>query len=222
MVLALVVPVSAQQAAVRRFVRASGEGTVTVRPDAARVGLSIVTQDATAAEVASKNSTAAAAVIAAIRQLLGPNADVKTVSYNLTPTYTYPRDGSPQQLTGFLATNSIEAVAGDITLAGRVIDTAVSAGATRVDGIRLFLKDDDASRAQALRTAAQRAKTRADAIALGLGVRLGGILSATEGVSTGLVIPDTRLGAGAAAQTPIEGGTLEVRAIVTVDVEITP
>ena len=218
----LIAPLSAQQI-VRRSISASADGSVAVRPDAARVTVAVVKQAATAAEAASQNATVATAVIDAVRRLLGANADVKTVYYHLSPVYSNPRDGSPSQITGFTATNSIEAVAGDPNLAGRVIDTAVSAGATRVEGIRLFLRNDDASRAQALRLASQRARAKAEAIAMGLGVRLGQILNAREGfASLPSVGIDRSGGALATTQTPIEAGTLEVRATVTVDIEIAP
>src|SRR3954453_20422347 len=120
-------PLAAQT--VRRSVQASGDGSVSVRPDAARISVSVVKQAGTAADAASQNATVAAAVIAALRQLLGPNADVKTTQYFLGPFYNSPRDGTAPQLTGFTATNTIEAVSADPNLAGRVVDTSVSAGA---------------------------------------------------------------------------------------------
>jgi uncharacterized protein YggE len=71
-------PATAQT--VRRSVRATGEGSVSVRPDAARVSVAVVKQAATAADAASQNASAASAVLAAVRQLLGQNADVRTSS----------------------------------------------------------------------------------------------------------------------------------------------
>jgi uncharacterized protein YggE len=174
-----VIPVAAQT--VRRSVRATGEGSVSVRPDAARVSIAVVKQAASAGDAASQNATAAAAVIAAVRQLLGQNADIRTSSYSLTANYSVPRDGAPAQIIGYTATNVIEAVAADPTLAGRVIDTAIGAGANRINNVQLFLRDEEPSRAQALRVAAQRARARADAIALGVGVRLGQVLNAEQG-----------------------------------------
>jgi pantothenate synthetase len=90
-------PATAQT--VRRSVRAIGEGSVSVRPDAARVSVAVVKQAATAADAASQNATAASAVITAVRQLLGQNADVKTSSYSLIANYSISREGSPAQIT---------------------------------------------------------------------------------------------------------------------------
>ena len=212
----------AQTTPSRRFVRTTGEASVSVRPDAARVTVSIVKEAPTAAEAASATATASAAVIAAIRQLLSANAEVRTAAYHLTPVYTYPREGGQPQLRGFSATEVIEATATDTAVAGRIIDAAIAAGATRVDGVRLFIRDEEPSRAQALRNATLKERSKADAVALGLGVRLGAILSAQEGRSCpGTIIPAARVGLEAlATPTVVEAGTLEVRATVTVDIEI--
>jgi uncharacterized protein YggE len=217
-------PCLTAQVAPRRLIRAIGEASVSVRPDAARVTISVIKQAATAEAASSENASVTSAVIAALRQLLGPTAEIRTVAYNLSPIYVYPRDNTPPQITAFSASNTLQAITNDSSIAGRVVDTAIAAGATRVDGVGLFLKEDDASRAQALRLASQRARAKADAIALGLGVRLGAVLTAQEGVSTP-VLPANRIDLGAAATatpTPIETGTLEVRATVTLDIEIAP
>jgi len=206
-------PVFGQTTASIRSVRATGDGSVSVRPDSARVTISVSSQAGTASEAASQNATAASAVIAAERQLLGANADVKTVAYRLTPLYNLQ-----QQITAFNAANTIQAVAADPNLAGRVVDTAIAAGATRIDGVQLFLRDDESAQRQALLIASQRARAHADAIAMGLGVRLGSVVNAQEAVTPGVISP---IGA-VTATTPVEVGNLEVRATVTVDTEILP
>src|SRR5690606_17397643 len=102
-----------------------------------------------------------------------------------------------------------------LTLSGRIIDTATQAGANNVTNLRFLLKDSESARNQALRMATQQARGRAEAIAQGLSVRLGGVLAASEGFTTRVVGgPDERT-ANAATPTPIESGTLEVRATVS-------
>jgi uncharacterized protein YggE len=221
---AAVAPQLPAQQTTRRLVRVIGEASVSVRPDSARITVSVVKQATTAAAAAADNATTTTAVIAALRQLLGPNADVRTAGYNLSPIYA--RDNNNvQRITGYAVSNTVQAVANDPSLAGRVVDAAIAAGASRVDSVSLFLRDEEPSRIQALRMASQKARTKADAVALGLGVRLGTILMAQEtAVSPAGIIPIARIeGPGATAVvTPIEAGTLEVRATVTLDVEIAP
>jgi uncharacterized protein YggE len=199
----------------RRVIRAYGEASVSVRPDVARISVGVVTQERTASDAATKNAEQAAAVIAALRALLGATAEIRTSSYSLTALIN-----AQQQITGFLANNVVEATVADLSLIGRVIDAAIQAGANRVESLRMGLKDDETQRAQALRLAAQKARVKAEAIASGLGVRLGAVISAQEGYQ---VQPVTNLDRGAiaaaAVATPIEPGTLDVRAAITLDLE---
>ena len=153
-----------------------------MRPDVARVAVGVITQDRTASDAATKNAEQAAAVIAALRSLLGATAEIQTISYSLTPVYTYPSGGQPQ-LTGFSANNIVEATVGDPGAdrsGGRCSDSGgrQSRGkpADGTEGRRFRA-------AQALRLAGQRARVKAEAIAAGLGVRLGAVIAAHEGVS---------------------------------------
>jgi uncharacterized protein YggE len=206
-----------------RLIRAVGEGKATGKPDQAQLALAVVTQAATAQAAAEQNATQTTAVLTQLKQLLGANADLKTLNYSLSPVYNYPRDGGAPTLTGFIANNTVEATVGDLNLPGRIIDTAIQAGANRVDSLRFTIKDDQTLRGQALRAAALRARSHADAIALGLGVRLGAVLAAAEGFSSGIIYADASKGLAAAAPsvpTPVQPGTIDITAILTLEIEI--
>ena len=209
-------------ASTRHLIRAVGEGKASGKPDQAQVDFAVVTQAATAQDAAAQNANQTTAVLTQLRQLLGANADIKTLNYSLSPVYNYPRDGSPATLTGFTANNTVEATVSDLNLPGKIIDTAIQAGANRVDGLRFSIKDDQALRGQALRSAALQARSHAEAIALGLGVRLGAVIGAAEGYSAGIV-PASRIAltAGASVLTPVQPGNIDVTATVTLEIEIT-
>src|SRR4051812_24021839 len=74
----------------RRIIRASGVGKVSIKPDQAQVSVAVVTQAATAQLAAAQNADQTTAVLNALKQLLGANADLKTINYSLTPLYNYP------------------------------------------------------------------------------------------------------------------------------------
>ena len=205
----------------RGFIRAYGEGVVSMKPDQARVTFSIVTTGQTANEVSNQNSVRTSAVMDQLRSLLGAKGELKTLSYSLSPNYVYPRDGGVPQLVGFTAQNTLETTVNELAMVGNTIDTGIQAGATRVDGLRLSLKDEEPAKAQALRTAGQKARAKAESIATGLNVRLGAVIAAEEGVSVRSIVGD-RAPTGAAAVTPVEPGTLDVRATITLDIEIAP
>lgn len=210
----------AQNAPARRSITATGQGSVSVTPDLARVDVGVSTTASTAQDAAAQNATQVSSVLAQLKLALGTTGEVKTVSYSLTPNYNYPPNGTPV-LTGYTATNIVEATTSDLTIVGKVIDSAVQGGANRVQSLTFTLKDDSAARGQALQSAAKRARADADAIATGLGIHTGNIIQANEGTT---VTPVISLGAATptAAATPVQPGNLEVHATVTIQVEIVP
>jgi len=218
--LGLALVLSAQTTPTRR-IQANGTATVSVKPDTARVSMGVTTTATTAQDATSQNATVAQAVLDKLTQLLGQNADIKTLSYSLSPNYSYPPGGGNPTLLGYTATNTVQVTTADLTLPGKIIDTATQAGANRVDGLSFFLKDDSAPKGQALRLATIQAKQHADAIASGLSLHTGNVLFIQEGVTSTPVYAATGGIAASAAATPVQTGTVDVRADVTLQIEIT-
>ncbi len=208
------------QTARRPFVRAYGEASISVQPDQAKVQFGVVTQAPTAQTAANQNATQVTALLAALRSLLGPSAEIKTLSYSLSPIYNYPREGGQPTLTGYTATNIVGVTVPDTTIVGKVIDTGIQAGGNRVQGIQFGLKDDRAARQQALRLATAQAKSDADAMAAGLNLKTGAVTAIEEGVQVRPFPVDARAMAMTAEATPIESGPLEIHANVTLEVEL--
>lgn len=208
--------------AAQRLVRASGEGMVSAVPDRAKVSVGVVTQAATAQEAAAQNATQVEAVLAQLRLLLGAGADLKTINYTLTPNYRYPTGGGTPTLVNYTASNTVEVTLADLSLIGRVIDTAAQAGANQIQSLRFTVADPEPLRSRALAAAAKQARARAEAIASGLGVRLGAVLTAQEGAVIVPLYADTRQVGAGGTPTPIETGLVEVRATVTVEFELAP
>jgi uncharacterized protein YggE len=202
-------------------ITAVGDASVSVPPDMARVDLGVATQAATAQDATQQNATQAGAVITALQTLLGSNASIKTISYSVSPVYNNPPSGQSATIIGYMVTNIVEATLTDLTQVGKVIDTAIQSGANRVQGISFGLQDRTAPVAQALKLAASRARSQADAIASGLNLHTGSVLEASEGVN--LTSNPTVLAPGAGvATTPIETGMVVIQASVTIQVAITP
>lgn len=200
---------------VAQTVRASGEGVVSLKPDKMTLTVSVVTQADTAQQAADDNAARSTVVIEAVRRLLGAGADLRTVAYSVNPVYKYPSGGSPI-LSGYSASNSLEATTTDLSIAGRLIDVAVQAGATTVGGIRFGLKDPQPARQAALKLAVQQAKVSAEAMASGLNARVGNVITIAES-STASVINSDRMSTAATTPTPVETGMVEVRASVAIE-----
>ena len=201
------------QTAPRPSITASGDATVSANPDQAAISVSVSNSATTALDASAQNAAQTSSVIAALRGVMASGDELKTVSYSLNPTYN-----NQGVLTGYSATNSIQVTTGDLTSTGKLIDTATLGGATRVQSLSFGLKDSQPLRAQALKLAAGKARTQVEAIAAGLGVKLGNVIAASDGSSVSPVVLGTvSLAAGA---TPIVTGAVQVTASVRLQVEV--
>ena len=198
------------------FVKAVGQGSVSVQPDQAKIDFSVITIAATAQTAASQNATQVGGLIAALQTLLGSTGNIQTIGYSLSPNYNYPPGGNPV-LTGYTASNTIEVSASDLSMVGTIIDTGVGSGATNVQSLQFTLKNSDPVVQQALKLATAQAKAHADAMASGVGMHSGAVRSIQENVSSS-VTPGV---APIANTTPVLPGLVNIQATVTIEVDLT-
>jgi uncharacterized protein YggE len=214
-----------QRSADKTFIQATGEGTISAKPDQAVVEIGVVSQGATAAAAAAQNAKQTDAFLAELGRVLGAGKKLRTTNYSVHPNYQYPKPGATPTITGYTATNVVEVTLDDLSLVGKVIDTATQSGANIVQRTQFQLKNSAAVRAQALRQAAEQARISADAIAAGLGVKVVRVLSAEEitpeaGVPRLARAMAAEAPMGAAPPTPLEVGMIEVTVRVLLRVEI--
>jgi uncharacterized protein YggE len=209
-------------------IRVTGDARVSARPDRVQIDLGVQSVAPLSREAAAANAKTLDAVLAAVRTAAGPTGQLRTVSYSLSPNYQYRPNAEPA-ITGYTALNVVEVTLDDLARMGDVIDAATRAGANRVQGIQYTLRDQDATRAEALRQAAQRARAEAEVLAGALNLRILRVLTVEES-SPGIVPLRAHVamaraavaGAAAEAPTPVEAGTLDVNAQVVLAVEVGP
>lgn len=206
------------------YIQATGEATVSVKPDRAVIDIGVVTEETTAAGAALKNATQTETVLANFRGLVNTRGHVTTATYSVRPNYRVPKPGAAQVLVGYGVTNTVEVTLDDLSLLSKVIDAATQAGANSIQGLRFELKDSSVVHARALRLAAEQAKANADAMAAGVGLKLGRIVSIEEPTTEEPFAYHKRaaapMQAGLQAPTPIEIGTLDFTATVILRAEI--
>ena len=204
-------------------IRVTGTATASAEPERAEIDLGVVTQAATAEAAADANAEKLERVIAAVRNALGPNGKIETQSYSLRPNYTRPRDGGEATIASYTASNMIRVTEIAIDDAAKVMDAATGAGTTNVQRLRFTVEDEEALRLQALADAARVARARAEALAGALELDIVQVLSLTEGEPV-VVRPYAGVAMMQAesrgVQTPVEPGDVEVRATVTLRVEV--
>lgn len=191
----------------------SGTGEVRAMPDIAYVTLGVRTRADTANLATTRNATAMNRVIQAIRRAGIAEADIETVQYTVQPVFEYPQN-APPRITGYEATNLVKVTVRDLKQVGPIIDAAIAAEANVVQDVSFSLKDEAAARSSALTMAVQDGRAKASVMASALGVRLGPLISATEG-SPPVVIPFlARAEFATATETPISPQQIVVRATV--------
>jgi uncharacterized protein YggE len=205
---------------------AHGEGEVRVKPDQVRIQIGVTTQAPTAQEAGGQNAKHSVAVIAELKQQLGPTAEFQTTNYSLHPTYKSQRDGGKPTIVGYQANNTVEVKLTDVSAVGKVIDWATKSGANQIQGIHFSLRDEQKARAEALAKAAAQARANAQALAAAVGLRVVRLVKIEDGQAAPPVPMRAemmmRQAADSAAPTPVEAGDIEVRAKVTVTAEVAP
>jgi uncharacterized protein YggE len=205
------VALAAPDAAQVRSITVNGTGRVTLTPDMATVDLGVDTRAATAAGAQEAAATKMTAVLASVRSFGIADKDIATVNIGLSPTYDY--NNGNQKLTGYEATQTLEVKVHKLSDTGKLIDSAVTAGASIISGINLTVSDPAAATAQARTAAVADAKARATALAQAAGVSLGAPISITEVTSPVTTPIPFAMGAAPAADkasTPIVPGTTEI------------
>lgn len=194
-------------------VTTNGHGVVTVVPDQAGVSAGVRTNAATAAAALAENARIANAVVAALKKAGGTQLQTQQVSL-------YPQTDEQGNVTGYSAQNAVSAKT-KIAGAGALIDAAVGAGANTVDGPTLTVSDSDALYRQALKKAVENARLKAQALADAGGFGVGPVTTVVEQGATPPVVFQPIAGAAKAADsTPVEPGTQDVTADVTVSFTI--
>jgi len=194
----------------------TGEATITRAPDVARVVFAVEARDRDPKAAQGSAAGTMSSVQAALRQAgLGEDA-LRTLSYDLEPEYDYVKDH--RELRDYVARNRMEARVDAIPRVGAVVDAAVGAGATSVDGLSFDLKDRRAVEREALKAATADAWSRAQAAASGVGRSVDHVLRIEEPGAESSPRPQPmlamRAGGPAAAPPPISAGSVEITARV--------
>ena len=188
-----------------------GHGVVTVVPDEASITAGVHTQAVSASDALAQNAKLMNSVIAALKAAGGTDLQTQQVSLN-------PQTNDQNQVTGYAADDSVSAKA-KIADVGALIDAAVAAGANNVDGPNLDVSDRDALYRDALGKAVEDARAKAEALAQAGGFGVGPVSSVTE-QSAGAPVPVFQAAVAKSDGTPVEAGTQDVTADVTVTFRI--
>jgi uncharacterized protein YggE len=216
---------SARPAAELATLTVRGESVVPVQPDELRLQLTL-TEVRQAPGEAYEEVARHAAELADVLSELGVDETARSTSAVLVhEEREYDERGRPVH-RGYSATSSTHVRLEDPASAGKLIQQAVTRTGARVSGPWWHVAAENPARLEACQRAASNARAKAEAYAGALGSRLGALAEVSE--------PDARLApVGPRVQAfgpmsldepelPVEGGGLEVRAVVEVTYSVEP
>lgn len=195
-----------------------GEGEVRATPDMATIGLGAEHTAPTPKEA----QAVVARVMTAVQQRLVaagvPKEAIRTTAYDVQARIDWVN--GKQVPRGYLARHAVDVRVDDIAKVGELLELAIAAGGTSVQGVRFDLKQRDALEREALTKAVADARARAEAAAAGAGSTVAGIVRIEEaGVMGGGPEPVMmRMAAAPMAQDsapPVAPGETVIRATVT-------
>ena len=196
------------------YLRFSGFGSVTVQPDTAEIYVSTVATSASSAAALDAASKKMTKVQARLKELGVAEADMTT---NGSSTY---QDFDSKKWRAEL---SLNVKVRNIDDAGKLLTAANQAGADGVGGPSFSVDDTRAAYASALRKAIEDARSKAEAAAAQMGVKVGGVVSVDDQggavpqpLFTEAVGKSSADSAAASTPVPISPGTQDVGATVTV------
>lgn len=206
----------------------SGKGTVTSAPDEAVLTLTVESDGADPAAALDANSQATAQVTQRLKAEGVEDSAIETSNVSLYPIRTYDPDTGKESLTGYRAANTITVTLKDALVVGKVLAASVEAGVTNVSGPVWRLAEDSAAVTEALKKAVTNAQGKAEALASAQGVKVGQVITITEGSVDQPVVPmysdmyaEEAAGGSKVADVPISPANLDVTATVTITYVLT-
>jgi uncharacterized protein YggE len=206
--------------AVVNSISVSGTGEAQGAPDLAyiQLGIDVVNVDVSVA-LADAN-TLMTAIQDAIKGQGIDQADLQTVNFNVYPEDVYdPATGQPTGERRYHVSNFLNVKVRDISKISAVIDAGLGAGANNVSGLTFGVADTKALEDAARTKAIEDAKARAQALADGMGVKLGDVIVITEGGATPPILYDKvsmQGGLGGGGAVPVAPGQMTVSMTVNV------
>ena len=150
-----------------------------VTPDKAMIFIKINNVDKTAKDSQAENTKLSDKVTASLNGI-GINSDsIETSSYYIQEKFEWNPDTQKSDSVGFETINTLKVTTLDVTSVGKIIDTAISNGATGMDSINFDLKKETRNKIkdELIGEATVDAKNKAANLAKSMNVKLGEVKS---------------------------------------------
>jgi uncharacterized protein YggE len=214
------VPLAIAQEQRMKTLTVTGQGIISIPTTMTQIQLGVEADGKTAQEVQQVVAQRSAKVVELLKSR---NVEkLQTTGISLNPIYNY--QNNQQNITGYRATNTVSFRVKTAT-AGNILDEAVQAGASQINGVSFIASDNDIAIAQeqALREATQAAQAQANVVLGALNLTSKGIASVqinsiNRPMPRPFMMNVREAKMDTAPATPVEGGEQEIEASVTLQI----
>jgi len=203
-------------------IEVTGQAVVTASPNQASITFMVENTDTRAETALRKNSDITARVMSTLKKTAGKDATVSTPTFTIQPVYDRDMQDDAGKFTprGFTVSNALLVKTQRVDRLGALIDTAVTAGATRVDSLIFSRDDKDQLQKQASAKALENAVDCAKRLAKTAGLSVKRIKYIQYLPNNTESNPEVALRAEGATPVPVSPGQLTFESFVTVVYEI--
>ena len=204
-----------------RTLSVSGSGDALLSPDIAYIYIGVHTENATAAEAVTENTSQTETLMQAIRDFGVDEKDIRTTNFSIYPMDRFdPASGLPSGEKTYAVDNTVYVTVRELATLGDLLDTAVQAGANTINSVQFDVAEKDEALKQARADAVKDAEAQAQSLAQAAGLSLGEIQSISFLNAQPYPIFDGKGGGGMAvdqaAAVPIQPGQLTFTVSVNV------
>lgn len=219
-------PVSAQDNILRNAVTVSAEAEAKAAPDKVELSIGLSERSAKLDEAREQVDKQLKALLAIAKDMGIAEKDLKTTYSAVQPEYSYT-DKNRRQFDAYRVTHNITVTLHDLDQLAGFTDRVLNAGIDEIHNTQFGLEDQEALTQEALKKAVNKAWGKANALAEAAGVKLGAVLSISEGTSLMPPTPIHRRGVMAMEAASANGGAsappageIAVQATVTIIYEL--
>ena len=202
------------------IITVQGESTIEVAPDLVVVYFDVLTEGTTAQNAKDANAGLTNNAVDSLVNAGFAKEEVQTLNYNVQPKYSWT--GGERRQVGYTATHTLrlEISIENTNLVGDAIDAGVGAGAN-VNYINYELTEENQNKykAEAMQKATEDARNKAEAMAQGLGKKVGRLVSVSSsdfGYYPMLAYAEKAAASGDEVATQIQPSDQEINARVSV------
>jgi uncharacterized protein YggE len=159
----------------------TGTGIASAPPDVATVLTGVESFAETAAGALAENSERMERILGVLSDAGIEAKDIQTSNLSVSPRYNDRKMRTEHQIAGYQVRNGLTVRVREIAALGEVLDAIVSTGANRIDAVSFGFADSTELRRAARIAAVKDARDTAEIYAAAAGVKLGEILSISDG-----------------------------------------